>query len=442
MKRLAKGLLLGCALLFLLLLSACSPGRDMEEFMALPRLPQEYLELQQVLDSLQAEGAAFSAPVSGSYRQSVQFYDVNGDGSEEALAFFHTSGEHPLRIYIFTRDESRYTPAAVVEGDGASIESVTYLDMDGDGWTELVVGWGMGADLKMLTLYSLKAFQVSPIAAADYHQYTTGDMDGDGHSELLLVRLGEGDKPGSAELIGLNRDGETVNASSRLSMGMESVSRITCAPLLNRPSALYVEGSLSGGLVTDVFFYGEETLKNITLNGDLSQVTWRSSSVALRDLNGDGIPEIPIPRALPQQGETVYRVLDWYDINNLGYRRLQFSTYHNFSDSWYLILSEYWGDRISIRREDSDTGERAVVFSRWNSADQAVTDFLVIYAISGASREELASRPGRMILATSAETTYAAQLLLTREDWSLAPDDAMVRRSFGLIFSEWISGST
>ena len=135
-------------------------------------------------------------------------------------------------------------------------------------------------------------------------------------------------------------------------------------------------------------------------------------------------------------------MLDWYDINNLGYRRLQFSTYHNFSDSWYLILSEYWGDNISIRREDSDTGERAVVFSRWNGTDSAVTDFLVIYAISGASREELASRPGRIILATSAETTYAAQLLLTREDWSAAPDDAMVRRSFGLIYSEWISGST
>ena len=68
-------------LLFLLLLSACSPGRDMEELMALPKLPQEYLALQHVLDDLQAEGAAFSAPVSGSYRQSVQFYDVNGDGA-------------------------------------------------------------------------------------------------------------------------------------------------------------------------------------------------------------------------------------------------------------------------------------------------------------------------------------------------------------------------
>lgn len=438
----ARRLLPCCAALLLLLLSACSPGRDMEELMALPRLSQEYLALQKVLDGIQAEGAAFSAPVSGSYRQSVQFYDVNGDGMEEALAFFRSAGERPLKIYIFIRDGSSYAPAAVVEGDGTNIESVTYLDMDGDGWTELVVGWGMAADMKMLTVYSLKAFQVSPIATADYHQYTTGDLNGDDHSELLLVRLGEADKAGSAELIGIGQDGETVSTAAHLSAGLESVSRIACAPLLNRSCALYVEGSLQGGLVTDVFLYENDALRNITLTGDLSEITFRSSTVGMRDLNGDGVPEIPIPRALPAQGETVYRALDWYCLNSRGVRRLQLSTYHNFSDSWYLVLSEYWGSNISIRREDSDTGERAVVFSRWNGTDKAVTDFLVIYSISGASRDELAARPGRLILYSGPEITYAAQLLLSKEDWSLAPDDAQLRRSFGLIYSEWINGST
>ena len=443
MKQLAKCLLLGCMLLFLLLLSACSPGRDMEELMALPKLPQEYLELQQALDDLQAGGAAFSAPVSGSYRQSVQFYDVNGDGAEEALAFFRTSGERPLKICIFIRSGSRYETAAVVEGDGASIESVTYADMDGDGWTELVVGWGMDAELKMLTVYSLKAFQVSPIANAGYTQYTVGDLNEDGHSELLLVRLGDGDKNGTAELIGVSRDGETVNASSRISTGMESISRLTCGTLLDRKPALFVEGSVSGSLVTDILLCEGETLRNVTLGSDeISEGTFRSSSVGLRDMNGDGVPEIPIPRALPALGETIYRVLDWYAFNSRGIRRLQLSTYHNFSDSWYLTLSEYWGDRISIRREDTDAGERAVVFSRWNGADKPVTDFLIIYTISGASREELASRQGRFILYSGAEITYAAQLLLTKDDWSLAPDETQIRRSFGLIYSEWISGST
>ena len=442
MKRAVRRFGLFCSALLLLLLCACSPGRDMDELMALPKLSQEYVDLQRVLDGLQADGATFSAPVSGSYRQSVQFYDVNGDGVDEALAFFRTAGERPLKIYIFTRQDDRYFPAAVVEGDGASFESITYADLDGDGWTELAVGRGAGAELKLLTVYSLKAFQVSPIANADYTQYTAGDLNGDGRSELLLVRLGEGDVDGSAELIGIGRDGETVSASARLSDGLESISRVTCAPLLDHHNALYVEGTLTGCLVTDVFLYDNEALRNITLaEGEVSSITFRNSTVNMRDMNGDGIPDIPIPRSLPAQGETAYRVLDWYSLNSRGVRRLQLSTYHNFSDSWYLILSEYWGGNISIRREDSDTGERAVVFSRWNGEGKAVTDFLVVYAISGASRDELATRPGRLILYAGAEVTYAAKLLLTKEDWSLAPDDAQLRRSFGLIYSDWISGS-
>ncbi len=441
MGKAAKRILLCTAALLLLLFSGCRPEQDMEELMALPRLSQEYVALQRVLDGIQGEGMTFAAPVSGGYRQSVQFYDLDGNGTEEALAFFRGTGERPLKIYIFTREGNKYTSAAVVEGDGTSIESVSYLDMDGDGWTELAVGWGMGSDLKMLTVYSLRAFQVSPIANADFTQYTTGDLDGDGHSELLLIRLGNGDKGGAAELIGLNRDGETQSVSARISEGLESISRIVCAPLPDRKNALFVEGSLQGGLVTDVFLCEGGLLQNITLNGDVSEVTYRTSSVGMRDMNGDGIPEIPIPRALPSQGETLYRVLDWYAINSQGRRQLQLSTYHNFSDSWYLILHESWGGNISIRREDSNTGERAVVFSRWNGVDKPVTDFLVIYAISGAGREELASRPGRMILSTSAETIYVYQLLLTRDDWSLAPDDNLLRQSFGLIYSEWISGS-
>ncbi len=433
---------LAAALLLLLLLPGCGLGKSMEELMTLPRLPEEHLELQRMLDSLQAEGASFSAPVSGSYRQSVLFYDVNGDGVEEALAFFRTSGEHPLKIYVFIRSGSRYETAAVVEGDGASIESITFLDMDGDGWTELVVGWGMGEGLRMLSVYSLKSFQVSAVATADYTQYTVGDMDRDGRSEVLLVRLGEPEKGGAAERISLERDGETLTVSARLSAGVEAVSRIVCSPLADGNSALYVEGSLPGGLVTDVLFYQDGSLRNITLDPetDVSEDSLRASTVGMRDMDGDGIPEIPIPRILPAQGETAYRALDWYAFDSRGRRRLQLTTYHNFSDSWYLILPREWGDRITIRREDGAMGERAVVFSRWNGEGEAVTDFLIVYAITGVNREELAARPGRQRLYSGADAIYAFSLLPGAEDWAFAPTPEDLRQSFGLIYSEWISG--
>ena len=129
-------------------------------------------------------------------------------------------------------------------------------------------------------------------------------------------------------------------------------------------------------------------------------------------------------------------MLDWYGYNSRGKRTIVTTTYHNYSDSWYLILPDSWGE-ISLRREDSDVGERAVVFSFWNGEGASVTDFLVIYTLSGENRTELASREGRSVIRSGGETIYAAELLLSAEEWPERPDMNWLRQNFRPIYSEW-----
>ena len=428
-------LLLGA---LLLTLCGCGMGGSIDELYSLPQLADEYVELQRAIDAVLSDGAVYSAPVDGTHRQSVQLCDLNGDGEEEAVAFFSTAGEKSLKICFFRRSEGKYEKAAVIEGAGSSIESIDYEDLDGDGWMEAVVGWGMGGDLKMLEVYSLKGFQVASIAAADYSRYLTADMNGDGRKEILAVRRGTAEGAGTVTLYAVAGDGETTSAAEKLSAGLDSVTKLAVGALKDRPGALFVEGSCQGGLVTDVLIYDDGVLKNITLDPDtgVSSATLRSSTAAFQDLNGDGSYLIPIPRPLPVQGETVYRVLDWYGYNSRGKYTIVATTYHNYSDSWYLVLPESWGE-ISLRREDSDVGERAVVFSLWNGEGQPVTDFLVIYTLSGENRKELAAREGRSVIRSGGETIYAAQLLLSREEWPEAPDMAWLRQNFHPIYSEW-----
>ena len=326
----------------------------------------------------------------------------------------------------------------MIEGAGSSIESIDYEDLDGDGWMEAIVGWGMGGDLKMLEIYTLKGFQVASIAAADYSRYLTDDMNGDGRRELMAVRRGSVDASGSVTLYAVAGDGETSFATEKLSAGLDGITKLAVGALKDKPCALFVEGSCQGGLVTDILTYEDGVLKNITLDPatGVSQGTLRSSTAAFQDLAGDGSCLIPIPRTLPAQGETVYRVLDWYGYNSRGKRTIVTTTYHNYSDSWYLILPESWGE-ISLRREDSDVGERAVIFSFWNGEGQPVTDFLAIYTLSGENREELAAREGRSEIHSGGETIYAAELRLSREEWPEAPDMAWLRQNFRPIYAEW-----
>ena len=81
--------------------SGCGFSFSPEELYSLPQLPAEYTELNNCLNQVIESGAEYAAPVSGSNIQPVQLEDLNGDGEEEAVAFFrNTADEKPLKIYI------------------------------------------------------------------------------------------------------------------------------------------------------------------------------------------------------------------------------------------------------------------------------------------------------------------------------------------------------
>ena len=145
-----------CALLTLLL-SACMFNSSPEEMYELPHIPEEYAALQEKIDELVTAGAEYAAPISGTNIQSVQLVDLDGDGTEEAVAFFRNSTEEkPLKIYIFRSGHEDYEQAALIESSGMSIYSVRYVDLDGDGRREILVGWRLSAELQALGVYALQ----------------------------------------------------------------------------------------------------------------------------------------------------------------------------------------------------------------------------------------------------------------------------------------------
>ena len=99
MKRFVRpgAVLLLAALLFCL--SGCYSG-NIDQFFSLPMASEEYRQLQSLIDEELASGSEYAAPTHGSYRQSVQLSDVDGDGADEALAFFRDAAKNP-RINIY-----------------------------------------------------------------------------------------------------------------------------------------------------------------------------------------------------------------------------------------------------------------------------------------------------------------------------------------------------
>ena len=133
----------------------CSTGFifNPQELYSLPQLPPKYDALNQCLSEIISGGAEYAAPTSGTNIQAVQMVDLDGDGQEEAVAFFRNAAdEKPLKIYIFAAEGESYRQMAVIEGSGTAIYSIDYQDLNGDGEMALLVGWRVSTDLQALSV--------------------------------------------------------------------------------------------------------------------------------------------------------------------------------------------------------------------------------------------------------------------------------------------------
>ena len=432
------------------MLSGCSIPRltlNSEDLYSLPTLPAEYTELNAQLNAILEGGAEYAAPTSGANIQAVQLVDLDGDGQEEAVAFFRNAGEEkPLKIYIFTATEDSYVQTDLIEGSGTGIYSVAYTDLEGDGRAELLVGWMATAELRVLEIYTLYPGGAELLVSSDYVKYTTVDLDQDQRQELVVFHAdAEGD--GIADYYSWQADGSFASQSSaRLSVTMAELNqqgRVTQGTLQGDIPALFVTGvTETARAVTDILAVRSGELANIVLS-DLTGVSGEIAPFASlypTDLNNDGITEVPAPReiyALDTEVGPSFQWVDWYAYDGAGRSQLAQRTYHNVEDRWYLRLPETWMDRIWISRTTS-ADEATVTFSRLEEG--RAEPFLRITAITGANRETRAARSSRFLLSRQSEVIYTGELLEANNTWYYGMTADEVRAAFSLITPEWSTG--
>lgn len=438
----ALALLLACA-------TGCGAGFTLnpQDLYGLPKLPAKYTELNNRINAILGGGAEYAAPVSGANLQPVQLADLDGDGREEAVAFFRNAGdEKPLKIYIFNAKEDTYDLSAVIEGSGTAIYSVAYSDMDGDGRTELAVGWRVNADLLALTVYALHPEGPEELVRTDYVRYSIVDMDRNDLQELVVLRANQ-EGEAVADYYGWQDGGLAVKSSARISITMAELSqqgRVSPGTLEDGLPALFITGVTEvPRAITDILTLRNGELANVAV----SDTTGVSAEIAPfcslypADINGDGVTEVPRPEPLPNwyEGDQPYQRIDWRSYDSQGEVTLVQSTYHSMEDGWYLRLRSEWRDQILVSRSLSQD-EVSVTFFIAGSRGQPPEPFLRITAITGANQESRAVRGGRFSLSRQQETFYAAELLEANGTWAYGVTEDEVRQAFSLIAAEWSVG--
>lgn len=434
MKRFVRpgAFLLLAALLFCL--SGCYSG-NIDQYFSLPMASEEYRQLQSLIDEELASGSEYAAPIHGSYRQSVQLSDVDGDGADEALAFFRDAAKNP-KINIYDSENGEYRLARSISGEGSSIGRIDYADLTGDGQKELLVSWQISSGLSVLGVYSLAGWSGDVLLSTDSAEFVTGDINRDGCDELLNLRAANS----TTYLVDqytfpLGQEPQATSAA--LSAGISALQRLRMVTLAGDAPALLAESTLTtGDLVSDLFVCRDGSLINLTMNRttQISETRRSYSLVFAQDIDGDGSTEIPHPQQLYSRGDEVFWSIAWFRYDASGRASTIMTTYHCVTDNWYLVLPSGWDVGLTVRRDDSVSGERAVILSRLRS-DGSLEDYVAIYAITGENRYERSRLDNRFLLQEEGTTVYAAKILDGKTD------ENTIRSRFHVIYTDWSSGS-
>lgn len=418
--------------------------------------------------------------VSGDNTATIQLQDLDGDGQREsAVTFMRLSGvENNIKIYVFRQIGDTYAVSGIVEGDGAALYSVDYVDLNGSGKKELVVNWQVSTGVYQLGAYtldevtkpvtiqkedntvavwqSLNAEKRAELLATELlltkwsgasdgsRGYCLSDLDKDTQAEVAVVRIDASGVGSHVEVYDWMEGALTSKGVVSLSTGIKTLVRLRSNYVGGElyPSALYVSSTLQDGeRVVDVLTWQDGQLINSSMDeetGVSREVIIGYTDVNMTDINADMILELPKPSPLPVYASATpsnFYLINWYQYQHSGDSERIMTTYHNVADSWYLEIPDKWKNKITIYKNDTVIGQREVIFAYWQGTEEPPVPFLSIYRFTGTNRTAASTRAGRFVLREEESVIYSAKFYDTKFDCGL--DETGLMDRFHIIQSGW-----
>ena len=405
-----KRILVGLLFVVTVLLAGCNM-RTVDQMYCVPKRPEGYLNLQSAMDNAMS-GLEYHAPISGEHQQPVQQIDLDGDGNEEFLVFAKGSGEKPLKILIFKQNQNEYVLADTLENNGTAFDQVQYVNFTDRAGYDIVIGRQLSEQVvRPVSVFTMVDGKMEQILTTQYTRFLSTDFDGNGRSELMILRPGEDPAAnGIAELYSVN-DG-VLERSQEVTMSepTDHIKRIMVSKLNDGPAAVYVASDVDGSaIITDVYALLNGVFTNVSLSNEsgTSVQTLRNYYVYADDLDKDGVLELPdlIPLANPDNSTSANQhLIRWYSMNSDGTEVDKLHTYHSFTGGWYLELPAQIAGMTTV----SQFGNSYEFFV--TNKDGVESKLMTVYIFTGQEREEQAIADNRFVLYRTESTVYAGHL--------------------------------
>ncbi len=406
------------SLILVFLLCGCDLfATEPTELLSPPTLSGELNAINEAIKRSAGGNYTFKYPIRGNYRSAVVREDIDDDGTLEAFAFYGmTDGETvTMNISYIRQNGENWETISNQKIVAGGVDMIEFCDLDNDGTKEILVGWQIyGSSEMQLAVYSALENSLTQRMLQKYTHFITCDLDENDKNEVLIVKIGATEQMNTAALFEINQEGVTEVSSCELDSAAKTINAPVVGALSTGKPAIYIDEIKGVGAVTEVLFLEKGVLVNPLLQPDIRETvsTLRSASYATRDINDDGILEIPVQENLPsvaksQVNEKLY-LTNWCSFNGETLTN-QLVTMISIIDGYYYEIPAKWVGNIAVLK-DTDNQVREIY--KYNPEDMTVGESLLyIKAIKKSDWDSGKSKSENMYeIMNNGETSFICKI--------------------------------
>lgn len=436
-----KRLLIIAALMGIMLtsLTGCSTVTGSpRELLRAPKATGDMGDIQQALYRYAGNGITLKYPRSGDNRSAFLLSDLDADGVEEAVAFYSVpdKGEpDAVHVNIIDRVRGEWRSTADVVTVGTAIDKVSVADISGKGAATLFVGVELfSATGNQLNLYSYKDNKLTQQAQENYTSFMVCDLIGDGSDQLLLFSLNSAERTSQVRMYTFNGDAIELRGSVSTDGNISSYQQIAVGALSSGQTAIFVDANKSSlSTVTDVIFYSDGKLLSPLFDPTVgeTQITVRNFNELCKDINGDGVVEIPFTEILPgyasrSENDRMY-LTAWKRFDGQLFGNVLRGDFF-YSAGYRLEFPESWVGNVTLV---TDNENRMRSYRVWDPVMQTTGRELLRVRVYNADDYERIDKTGIIELERTDATVWAARVVSEEDEYSV--DAETVRKLFSRI---------
>ncbi len=397
------------------LLSGCTGGGSfgVNTLLRPPRTTGDKAQIQDIISSEAGGAYTLKYPKNGDNRSAVIMRKMenrnktssvvstdsensqNKGSSEYAVAFYSTENDTKLNVSFIMYDDKEWKCKGTFTSSGIGIDRVIFEDIDGNGIDEIIIGWTTyDTNKKILSAYSLENNTIQEMKVDEtYNDILVADITGDNRNDIVLLSLSSANTPAQAKMLQYaDGDKRLVVKSDPVLLDAEitEFTNVTYGKIDSRKNGLVIDGKKTGDITRTQIVYFDDNLQAlvnpllmIADDGTISNETTRRDKTLAKDLDGDGIIEVPVVNqmaaAVDERAANIGSLTAWKQFsvadNTLN---TKMETVINYNDGYYVVMPDKWENGSVTARLDTD--KRQLTFYAWDKNASVVGDkLLVIY---------------------------------------------------------------